>query len=68
MNYQINLTAEDIALIGIGLGKLPFEQVSNLIARFQAQIASIEAAAVEAQKATAEQPAALAEPEEATPA
>lgn len=45
MNYQINLTAQDIALIGVGLGKLPFEQVSNLITRFQAQIAAIEEAA-----------------------
>lgn len=68
MNYQINLTAEDIALIGIGLGKLPFEQVSNLVTRFQAQIAAIEAAAVEAQKTAAEQLPAPAEPEEATPA
>lgn len=55
MNYQINLTAEDIALIGVGLGKLPFESVSNLITRFQAQIAAIEEAAVEAQKSAAEQ-------------
>jgi hypothetical protein len=57
MNYAINLTAEDIALIGVGLGKLPYESVSNLIGRFQSQIATIEAAAVEAQKAAAEQPA-----------
>jgi hypothetical protein len=60
MNYQINLTAEDIALIGVGLGKLPFESVSNLITRFQAQIASIE----EAAKASMPEPALI--PEEAT--
>ena len=39
MNYTLTLTEQEIAIVGAGLGKLPFEAVAPLIQRLNQQIA-----------------------------
>lgn len=46
MKYTLSdLTAADVNLISAALGKLPFEQVFNLVVRLRDQVAAQEAAA-----------------------
>lgn len=36
--YVVHMTANEVQLVAAGLGKLPYESVSGLFARLQAQL------------------------------